>query len=418
MTERERLSKRVVDAADPRSESYVIWDLELSGFGLKVHPTGRKTYVLKYRVGGGRQGRRREPVIGQHGALTPDQARKVAQEWLRDVALGLDPAAEREASRKAPSIGDVLKRYLKEHAEPHKKPSSIRNDKRIIENTLIPEFGKLKIRDFSRQDIGKLHGKLKDTPYEANRTLALMSKVCNLAEIWGLRTDGSNPCRHIKRYREHRRERLLSEQELAKLGSVLRSANLGPIRDVDGEEKLINPAAVAALRLLLFTGARAGEVLSMKWAWINWRKGRAELPDSKTGQKFVYLPAPAIAVLSELQQQGPDDVYVIKGKYPATHLTNLKNSWDTIRRVAGLEDVRVHDLRHCFASVGAMQGMSLPLIGALLGHRDIATTHRYAHLRDDPVRSASDRIASEVEALLNREVSQIKRAGVVVEPLR
>lgn len=396
-----RLTKRAVDAAEPRDKPYVLWDRDIPGFGLKVHPSGRKTYVLKYRFGGGRGGRRREPVIGVHGTLTPDEARRIAIDWGRDIASGIDPAAAREAQRSAPSVSELLDRYLQDHAEPHKKPSSVQNDRRIIEKTLKPAFRRIKVRDLARDDVAKLHARMATTPYEANRTLALLSKVLNLAELWDLREDGSNPCRHVRRYKEERRERLLSEHELARLGSVLMQAQNGPLRMSVGRETLIYPPAISAIRLLLFTGARVGEILSLEWDWINWTMCRAELPDSKTGRKFVYLPAPAMEVLNDIRNGSPDARFVIAGRHPGTHLVNLKDPWGIIREVAGMPDLRIHDLRHCFASVGASRGMSLPLIGALLGHKDVATTQRYAHLSDDPVRRASDEIASQVNAALS-----------------
>ena len=395
-----KLTKRAVDAAKPGDRVFTLWDGEVPGFGLKVHPTGRKTYVFKYRVGGGRSGRRREPTIGVHGALTPDQARQVAIEMARDVSLGKDPASLRDQVRKAPTMSELFDRYLAEHARPFKRASSVRNDERIIDKTLRPALGHLKVEHVAREDILGIHGSMVDRPYEANRTLALLSKLFNLAELWELRPDGSNATRHVKRFKEERRERLLSEQELARLGVVLGQAERGPIPDRDGNDRLIFPPAITAIRLLLFTGARSGEILGLKWNWINWELRRAELPDSKTGRKFVYLPPPAMEVIASVQAGDPDPTFVVRGKTPGTHLVNLKDPWGIIRKCAGIDDVRIHDLRHCFASIGAMSGMSLPMIGALLGHKDIATTQRYAHLSDNPVRSAADQIGHRMHELL------------------
>lgn len=400
MSQVARLTKRSIDAAKPGQRVYAIWDAEVSGFGIKIHPSGRKTYIFKYRVGGGRAGRRREPVLGVHGAITPDQARRQAIEMAHEVAQGRDPAAVRQEARQAPTMSELFERYLSEHAKRFKKPSSIRNDERIISKTLVPAFGRVKVREVTREDISSLHSGMADRPYEANRTLALLSKLFNLAELWAYREDGSNPCRHVKRYREERRERLLSEQELARLGSTLAEAERHPILDEKGSPKLIFRPALHAIRLLLFTGARSGEVLGLKWAWINWELRRAELPDSKTGRKFIYLPPPAMEVLDGIRSSHHDREFVIAGKKPGTHLVNLKDPWSVIRQHAGIEDVRIHDLRHCFASVGAMRGMSLPMIGALLGHKDVATTQRYAHLSDNPVRTAADEIGSLMSGLL------------------
>ena len=408
-----RLTKRVVDSATQSDRLITIWDSEIPGFGLKVHPSGRKTYVYKYRVGGGRGGRRREPTLGVHGVLTPDQARKLALNMAREVGLGNDPSGLKDRIRKAPTMAALFERYIEQHAKPFKKASSLRNDKRLIAKVLLPAFGRIKVREIMREDISSLHASMGDRPYEANRTLALLSKLFSLAELWGLREDATNPCRHVKRFKEMRRERLLSEQELARLGSALQHAANGSLTAKDGTTKAIFPPALAAIRLLLFTGARSGEILGLKWEWINWDLRRAELPDSKTGQKFVYLPPPAMEVLSRLRNEQPDRIHVIHGKQPGTQLVNLKDSWGFIRRCADLEDVRVHDLRHCVASSGAMSGRSLPMIGALLGHKDIATTQRYAHLSDNPIRSASDQIGSRLSTLLGEIPSSPKaRQGI------
>lgn len=300
------------------------------------------------------------------------------------------------------SLGWVCQIYnrLSDHAEQHKKPKSIENDRRMIDVFLRPAVGKKKVVDLSRSDVAAIHKKLGKTPYQANRVLSLLSKAMNLAESWGMRPDGSNPCRHVKKYREEKRERFLSAQELARLGEALAGAEEGSImlpRATRGgvAHSPILSHAIAAIRLLIFTGARMGEILSLRWEDVNLEAGRLELPDSKTGAKFVYLPAPAKAILASLPRVEGNS-YVIVGGKPGTHLVNLKDSWGAIRDAAELPDVRIHDLRHSFASVGAAGGMSLPVIGALLGHKDTVTTARYAHLSDDPLRAAADAIGVKI----------------------
>lgn len=396
-----KLTKRVVDAASAEDCSYIIWDVDLSGFGLKVNPTGKKSYLLKYRVGGGRGATVRKPTIGTHGALTLEQARAIAREWMAQIRQGGDPGGERAIKRAAPRMNELLDRYLSDHAEPHKKPKSIAQDRRTIDVHLRPALGQKKVVDLARNDVAALHRRLGETPYQANRTLALLSKAMNLAEGWGMRPDGSNPCRHVKKYREQKRERFLSAQELARLGEALAAAERGDVmieRAGKGGEKAyssILPQAIAAIRLLVFTGARVSEILSLERAHVNLEAGRLELPDSKTGAKFVYLPAPAKALLAVMPEV-ENNPYVITGGKPGTHLVNLKDSWGAIRDAADLSDVRIHDLRHSFASIGAAGGMSLPVIGALLGHKDTATTARYAHLSDDPLRAAADAIGGQI----------------------
>ena len=188
-----KLTKRVIDGAEKAEREYMVWDSEVAGFGLRVYPSGRKAYVLKYRVGGGRNGTVRKPVIGTHGTLTVDQARVIAKDWAAEVRRGNDPSAERDRSRKAPMIGDLFDRYLAEHAQAHKKPSSVANDERIIKKRLIPAFGRHKVAEVTRAHVAEFHRSLSATPYEANRALALLSKMFNLAELWDMRPDGTNP---------------------------------------------------------------------------------------------------------------------------------------------------------------------------------------------------------------------------------
>jgi len=399
---KQKLTKRVVDAAQQLDRDFVIWDAEVAGFGVRIYPSGRKAYLLKYRVGGGRGGTVRKPLIGVHGAITVDEARRVAKEWMAVVSQGGDPGADRAKMRSAPSTNELLDRYLAEHAVLHKKSSSVRADICLIQNHLRPALGAKKVRDLTRADVAALHSKLSDKPYQANRALALLSKSLNLAETWGLRPDGSNPCRHVKKFREAKRERFLSEVELARLGASLARAEKGAVKSLrskNGDFALISSYVIAAIRLLIFTGARSSEIISLKWEYVNFTAARLELPDSKTGAKFVYLPAPAMDVLASLKRVDGNP-HVIVGAKQGAHLVDLKNPWNAIRADADLNDLRIHDLRHSFASVGAMGGMSLPMIGKLLGHRETSTTARYAHLADDPVRSAAEKIGGKIAEAL------------------
>lgn len=232
---------------------------------------------------------------------------------------------------------------------------------------------------------------MRTTPGAANRTLALLSKMFNLAEKWGLRPDGSNPCRHVERYRERKLERFLSNAELARLGAVLNEAE---------RTRTESPSAIAAVRLLLFTGCRLSEILTLCWQHVDLEQGVLRLPESKTGAKVVYLPPAALEVL-----QGIDRVegnsYVVVGAKPGAHLVNLTKPWHRIRAKAGLDDVRIHDLRHSFASMAAAGGLSLPIIGALLGHTQAATTQRYAHLAANPLKQASELTGKRIADALN-----------------
>jgi integrase len=378
-----KLTVRSVEEVKPGTKDVILWDTELAGFGLKVTPAGRRTYFLYYRT---REGQQRRPSIGLHGALKPESAREIARKWLREVAEGKDPSQTRSLDRVAPSVRDLCDRYLSEHAQVRKKPSSIRNDRRLIERHLVPALGARKLASINRSDIAALHHSLRLTPYEANRLLALASKMFSLAERWGLRPDGSNPAKNIDRFREEQRERYLSREEVARLWNVLTT----PATRAVASESAIN-----AVKLLILTGRRLTEVLTLKWAWIDLQGGIVRLPDTKTGALTVSLNGPALQLLRELRTASSGE-YVIPGQRVGQPLINLQKPWRQLRRLAQLEDVRLHDLRHTFASIGAGLGMSLPMIGRLLGHSQAQTTARYAHLAQDPVRAAADAIGSEL----------------------
>lgn len=394
MATRAKLQKRVVDGLELRPTRYTVWDETLPGFGVKVMPSGRKSYIFKYRVGGGRGGTSREPVIGVHGEIMPDQARKIAKLWAAEVAMGQDPGGHRQEIRAAPTMAHLFDRYLEEHAIPHKKVSSVAEDKALLSGYLRPAFDRRKVRDVTRGEVARWHAGLAERPYRANRALALLSKAMNLAEVWGMRPDGSNPCRQVRKCKEERRERFLLLAEISQLGQALDAAEAGEVRL--SPQTPVSPYAVAAIRLLLLTGARKSEILSMKWSYVDFDNGRADLPDSKTGQKTLTLNAAALAVLQAIPRM-PGNPYVIVGGKEGAPLVNIRDPWHAIREAAGLGDVRLHDLRHSFASVGAAMGLSLPMIGALLGHRVAATTARYTHLADQAQREAAGLVGDAIE---------------------
>jgi integrase len=385
-----RITKRAVDAAKARTADSYLWDRELPGFGLKVTPAARKVYLVQYRLGG-RKGRTRRVTIGQHGELTPTGARAEAKRLLGEVAAGRDPAAGRDTTRADRSLAVVLEKFMAEHVRPKLKPNTAREYERTAGLYIVPRLGRRPIGDLKRQDIAKLHHELASTPYQANRTLALLSKVFGWAEKHGLRPDGSNPCRHVEKYREGRRERFLSQTELARLGDALREAE---------QTNSCSPWAIAAIRLLTLTGARRNEILTLQWEHVSEEHGCLMLPDSKTGRKAVRLSPPALALLQAIPRL-EGNPYVICGERAGRHLVNIEKPWRRIRKAAKLEDVRLHDLRHSFASVAASGGQSLVVIGKMLGHSQPATTARYAHLADDPVKAASDAVGRHIAAAMD-----------------
>lgn len=381
-----RLIKRAVDAVLPEAKDVYLWDSDLAGFGLKVTPAGKKVYLVQYRLGG-RAGRVRRVTIGQHGSpWTVDAARREAQGILGDVAKGIDVAEARRLQKhidaSAPTMAELSARFLSEHADAKRKPRTASEYRRLFLKLILPVMGDMRVADVSRQDVARFHHARRGTPGSANRAVSLLSKFFNLAEVWGYRPDGSNPCRHIEKYPERKRERFLSAVELARLGEAL-------------EGYSGSPYVVAAIKLLIFTGARLGEILGLRWEWIDLECGEVRLPDSKTGAKILHLPPPAVTVLQGIRRL-EENPHVIVGGVPGAALVNLEKPWCAIRKVAGLEDVRLHDLRHSFASVAVSSGLGLPMIGKILGHTQVTTTARYAHLASDPVKAAAAMVADKI----------------------
>ncbi len=374
-----KITKRTVDALKPKERERVVWDDDLKGFGVRIHPSGRKVFIVKTR----HRGRVIKMTIGPCTAVSTTYARVRAAEIITDARAGKNPSGRRSG---APTMRDLGKRFLKEYVPDHCKASTAEEYRRSIELFIDPRIGKLRVPDVQRSDIAALHHNMRDTPYQANRTLGVLSKMMNLAELWEIRPDGSNPCRHVKRFKEEKRERFLSDEEYQRLGAALKEIE---------QERSETAAAIAAVRLLMLTGCRLSEIQKLKWEHVELDAGELRLPDTKTGAKVVHLGEPAIAVLRGIGRQ-KDNPWVIAGRKPGSHLTDLQHPWRRIRERAGLSDVRIHDLRHSFASGGLLVGEGLPMIGKLLGHTQVQTTARYAHLANDPVKSAANRIASRI----------------------
>ena len=383
---RRKITKRAVDDVAPSASDQFVWDTELKGFGLKVTPAGNKVYILQYRTGG-RGSPTKRVTIGRHGALTPDQARSEATRLAGAIAAGNDPAAVRAVQRGAPTVADLAARFLSEHVATKTKQRTGIEYRRLIDKVILPAVRNQRVRDVKRADIARLHHARRAAPYEANRVLAVLSKMFSLAEKWGERPDGSNPCRHVEKYSERKRERMLSAEEFSRLGDALARSDRSPY-------------VIAAIKLLVFTGARLREILGLRWEWIDFERGEARLPDSKSGAKTLHLPPPALAVLAELPRV-EGNPHIIVGNVGGRALVNLEKPWRAIRKDAGLDDVRLHDLRHAFAAVAASSGMGLPIIGKMLGHTQAATTHRYAHIAADPVKAAAAAVAGKIAGAMN-----------------
>lgn len=400
-----KVNRTSVLEAKPKVRRYVLWDERLAGFALRVTPAGVKTYVLKYRNADGQQ---RWYTIGQDPEVTIDKATELAEIALAEIRAGRDPHAEKAARRVAgATVAELCDRYLTDYAEVHKKPSSVAEDRRMVEVYVKPKLGSKLVKLVNEQEVRDLLRGMRATPYMANRVWALLSKVFAVAEAWKMRRRGTNPCRDVDRYPEKARTRRLSAEEVARLGAALRDCE----KAVNPAER-VSPTVALAVRLLLLTGCRESEILGLRWEWLDLEHGFIHFPDSKTGEKVVPLGAPALQLLVDLKRiEGYP--WVIPGRRRGKPLTDLRPGWGRLIARANLPNLRPHDLRHAFASVGAVGGESLLIIGAVLGHVDTETTKKYAHLSVDPLRAAADRIAGTLAAQLEGRSSKKDSSGNV-----
>ena len=348
-----RLTKRSVESvAKPAKGPVYAWDEQLPGFGVKVTASDRRIYIVKYRVGGGRAGRQRWFTLGVHGMLTCEQARAQAAQILAAARRGEDPQGNRRSMGGELTVADLWRRYEAEHL-PRKKAKSSEDDRQKARDYVLPKLGRLHVNEVTRADVQHLHQSLAARPYQANRVLALLSKMMSLAEAWGMRPPNSNPCQHVEKFKEEARRRYLNSAELTRLGAAIK---------VGQETGDINVYIAAAIQLLLLTGARLNEMLSARWQWLDWDRRVINLPDSKTGAKPIYLSDAALGVLRALYDR-PDRCTsdrIIKGRRHGKPLVNLTKPWRRICAAADLSEVRIHDLRHTAASIGVGSGVTLP----------------------------------------------------------
>ena len=400
-----KLTKRNVDTAQPGEQDVYLFDTDLTGFGLKVTPTGRKVYLVQYRINGAKK----RVMIGVHGSpWTPDAARKEAARLLGMVADGQDPADQKAQAKAAPTMAELCDLYLEEGTSTQ-KPSTVSTDRGRILRHIKPLLGRKRVDQITYADIerfrdavasGKTAGKFKTgvrglaivTGGEgtANRCLELLSGIFSFACRRHIMTD--NPCVGVKKFRRQTMERFMTGAELGRLGEEMQAAEI----------RGVNKVAIAALRMLLLTGMRRGEVLTLEWSHVDFDRTCLRLPDSKTGSKIIHMGAAALELLASLPRiEG--NPFCFPGSIGGHCLVGLPKIWRDIRDRAGLTDVRIHDTRHGFASVGAMGGMGLPVIGALLGHKSPEMTARYTHLTETPLKGAADSICGTIAASLDRK---------------
>jgi integrase len=386
----------------PKTGYRIHYDSGNHGFGLRVTNNGAKSFVLNYRV----HGRERRYTIGQMGAWTADTARQEAQRLRALVDRGQDPfvleearnrqAIEEEARQR--TMKDLSNYYLSNHAEVHKRPRSIAEDRAMLESIILPRLGRMRASSITHRDVSELHASLKATPYRANRMLALLHKMFSFAASdttneWCVT---QNPASGIQRFHEEKRERWLSEDELQRLAVALQEYPGRCAADAKVSEKqrrfLHTEAqrAMNAIRLSMVTGCRKSEALTSKWNDFDLVRHVWTKPSHHTKQKrteYVPLSEQALSLLDRLPREGE---YVFPGR-TGPHLTDLKGPWAKVCKIARLSGVRIHDLRHSFASHLVSSGVSLPIVGKLLGHTQPQTTARYAHLADNPLREAANR---------------------------
>jgi integrase len=386
----QRLTQSFVDTAPVTGRDYIVFDAQISGFGLRITPTGKRIFVAQARVAG----RKRRITVGYSPEMSLSKARLEALQMLAAMRGGIDPTADqkarlRAAAARSVTIRDFSERWLAEHVVPKLKPRTTQGYREILARHILPVLGNLTVAEIAREHVERLHLSMAKTPRTANQAHAIVRALSAFAVQHGLKT--SNPAQGIKPYRENQRERFLSEAEIGAAADAITRA----------ESNGISPFAAAGLRLALFTGARSGEITSIQWDHIDWERRLIRLPDSKTNEpRTIHLSDAAIEVLRSTPHVGP---YVVAGRKYGEPYKSLSRAWHIARQYADLDDVHLHDLRHSYASLAAGQGLSLYTIGKLLGHKKPTTTHRYAHLSRDVVQEANDALGAAIQAAIAKK---------------
>ena len=376
-----KLGKRTIDALAVDRGDKVFWDSELLGFGVRVYATGRKVYVAQARTPSGRT---RRGTVGDYTKMNTEEARRKAAETIDRIRRGeeaVPPPPEPE-----PTVADLAERFMTKHVAVNCRPGTAETYESLLRLHILPELGALKLTDVDRSHVSALHYRLRDKPNQANQAVGVFSRMFKLAVAWGMTPARPNPCRSIKRYKERSCERFLTEDEYARLGRVLFEA------EAEGPRMA---SAVAAVRLLLLTGCRRNEILTLRWDDLDRTAGELRIRDSKTGPRRVPLTPEAEQVLAGIPRLDGNP-WVIAGGKRGSRLQRIDPFWNRLRVRAGLEDVRLHDLRHSYASQALAIGEGLPVIARLLGHKTVMTTVKYAHLARDTERASAARVAESI----------------------
>jgi len=410
-----KLTKTVVDGAPPRKKAYILFDSQITGFGLRVFPTGTKTWILEYRAnGGGRKEHKKKYTIGSIKDFTADEARKQADKKRAEVVIGMDPQAQKASERSAITMKELSKLFVENLIKAKRSKNTMDGYEVALDVHILPAMGSMKADKVQKTDVEKLHNRLAATPYMANKVLAVISSMYSYGATMKHVSNKENPAEGIEKFKEFEKERFLTTEELIRLEETLVVAEtVGLPWDINEEAQskhlrkdnrvtAISPYVTAAIRLLMLTGARLREILELEWAMVDLQSGVLKLSKSKSagsdsGKKDIILSQPAVEVIKRIKRIGR---YVIASDSAGTPeekpRADIKKPWARACRHANLEGVRIHDLRHTFASHGVNGGLGIAIVSRLLGHKNISTTMRYAHLENDALKQGVNRIGKRV----------------------
>ena len=379
-----RLTTRSVAALPAIGRDAVHWDRDLAGFGVRVQRNGRKVYVVQSRGPAGLKRVTLGPVAGK----AIDQRRREAAEVIDRIKRGLEPIPPKPEP--VPTVADLAARSMRAYVKVHCKPKTEKLYRTAIDRHIVPALGAMAVKDVRSSHVIELHDRMRDTPSMANHVVSMLSKMFSIAETWELVPRGRNPCRMVRHYREQPRERFLTAEEYRRVGAALKAAE---------SEGWMWPPAIAAIRLLMLTGCRKSEILTLRWDDVDRTAGEFRLRDGKRGPRMVPLTTPALKVLDGIERV-EGNPWVIPSQKPGICLPDLTYYWNRIKDHAGIDGVRIHDLRHSHASRALALGESLTMIGRILGHSKVGTTARYAHLVHDAEKAAAARTGDSIGAHL------------------
>lgn len=399
----EKLTKRLVESIIPSGKLEYYWDQEVRGFALIVTPNGTKSFILNYRNA---ENRARRKSIGQYGQLTVEQAREIAKGLCFHIANGVDPVRDAGKLREQPTFEQVAKKFMEEHSAVKNRPATHRSNRQILDGILLPHFGKMKIRAIERRDVVDWMTKNAHRPCGANRSLACLSSIMSKAEIWEYRDRNTNPCFRIEKFPETKRERFLSEEEFGAIDAALQRA-----------ERTLSesPHVLAMIRIMMHTGCRPGEARFLKWEWVNMERKEIRLPKEATKErkpKTLFITPYLEDVLSRLARVEGNPYVIASERENGKPVQDIKKPWDRIKKAAKIkQSLHLHDLRHSHASMANSLGYSMPMIGALLGHSQVQTTLRYAHLASDHLRKAAVDISNAIAAATPKMPAPVPPGG-------